>query len=334
MTTALEDATALAESLATKRLARLQQEANKAPWKPRKIYASSLGECDRQMVYAFVAYDQKSPFSTDGVAAMQDGQMEEAQILKELLSDGFSPVETQVSMDDERLFLTGKIDGKLKWNGRKTPFEIKRLKPYAFDRITTIDDLRGDPFLTKYLRQLTAYLYLHNEEAGLFILSDGCGKRKYLVIALDLDFAETEVVQRCERVKAALEGIQRSGARTLDQMVLPDRIPYSSKICGFCNWNHICLPQLNFGEGAQIAEPEMEAKVKRYLELKPMLAELEKLGKELKAIVEGKDITVAGGYVLTGKWIDVKGNPAPAPRPAYRYWKWDVEPLKTEAVTA
>ncbi|MDP3722392.1 MAG: hypothetical protein Q8R91_02715 [Candidatus Omnitrophota bacterium] len=331
--TPTQNAHALAAELSARRLKRLAQEATKAPWKPRRIYASGLSSCDRQMVYAFTAWDQKEPFAPEGVAAMQDGQMEEQIIVRELSSDGFPPVETQVSMDDDRLWLTGKIDGKIMWNGRKVPFEIKRLKPFAFDRVKTFEDLKANPFLMKYLRQLTAYLYLHNEEAGLFILSDGCGKRAYLVVELDMAFAETEVVQRCERVKAALNRIERLSASVGGQwpgdQYLPDRIPYDSKVCGFCSWKTTCLPQVNFGEGAHMAEPELAEKLKRHLELKPLVAEADRLKQEIKAVVEGKEITLAGGYVVTGKQVTVTPKPPTTPPKPYSFWKWEVQALET-----
>ena len=96
------------------------------------------------MTYAFVAWDQKEKFTPDGVAHMEDGNHEEKLLTQELMADGFEVIEQQVQLDDDRYFVTGKIDGKLKWQGRKVPFEMKRISPYAFDKLNTVADFKED----------------------------------------------------------------------------------------------------------------------------------------------------------------------------------------------
>ena len=307
-------AESLAQEIADRRQKRLDTEAHKAPWRPRRHYASSLNGCARQLVYARIAWEDKAPFSAEGVAAMQDGIHEEKLLLAELAADGFEVVEQQVGLDDDRYDVTGKIDGKLKWQGRRVPFEIKRLKPFVFDRIETIADFEGDPFLLKYKRQLTLYLLLHNEPEGLFILSNGLGARKVIVVPLDYALGES-ILRDLETANAHLKA-----------QTLPDRIGYG-KTCQFCPFTDICLPQVNFGEGAHMAEPELEEKLRRLQELKPLTAELEHLKKEIKTVVEGKEITVAGSYVVTGKWQErtVKAQEARTDR----FWTFTVENLKT-----
>ena len=318
-----QSAAALAEEIAKRRLIRLDTEAHKPPWKPRRHYASSLNGCARQLVYARVAWDKKSPFSAEGVAAMQDGIHEEKLLLAELMDDGFDVVEQQVGLDDDRYDVTGRIDGKLKWRGRRVPFEIKRLKPFVFDRIETIADFEGDPFLLKYKRQLTLYLLLHNEPDGLFILSNGLGSRKVIVVPLDYALGEA-ILHDLDLANIALDNLKKGVP--LEEALLP-RIPYAPKVCGWCNFKDICLPQVNFGEGAHMAEPELIEKLRRHEELKPLAAELDRLKKEIKTVVEGKEITVAGGYVITGKWVHVTPKPQTEPPKPYQFWKWDVEAL-------
>ena len=324
---------ALATEIAQRRHKRLEAEATKPPWKPRRHYASGLSGCTRQMVYAIVAWDQKTPFTVEGVAAMQDGSNEERLMIQELLSDGFEVVEQQVSMDDERYWVTGKIDGKLKWNGHRLPFEMKRLKPYAFDKLNTVEDMKTSPFLLKYLRQLTLYLILHNEEAGLFILSNGLGDRKVVVVPMDYELGES-ILKSLDEANDALRKIQAirqvDDHRDIDSL-LPPRILYDRLICGYCPFRDVCLPDKNFGPGAVIAESELSEKIKEFEELKPLVAKLDKLKTEIKTAVEGKEIVVAGSYVVTGKLVTVTPKPQMKVPPAYSFWRWEVQALDAPA---
>ena len=312
--TPIENARILAAALAGKRQERLEKRANEPPWKPRRNYASGLSACTRQMVYAHTAWDQKEPFGVDGVAHMEDGNHEERLLIQEILADGFQVVEEQVKLDDDRYFVTGKIDCKILWQGRRIPTEIKRLSPYAFDQIETWEDFKRSEFDLKKLRQLTLYLMLHNEEAGLFILSNGIGGRKYIPVPLDYELGEA-ILKSLDITNAAL----KSG-------VLPDRIPYHSKICGHCPFKRTCLPDMNFGEGAVMGDDELKAAVETYLALKPQASQFEQVKKAIAVTVKEKPLVVAGNAIITGEWKErnIKAQDA-KPASVQRYWGWDVE---------
>ena len=304
----------LAAEILASRQTRLEAEAKKPPFKARRHYASALTGCARALVYGQTHWDQKKPFTTKSVAAMQDGQHEERLLIQELLADGFEVVEQQVQLDDDRYFVTGRVDGKIKWAGRRVPFECKRLQPFAYDRLQSVRDFYEDAFALKNLRQLTLYLLLNAEPLGLMILSNGLGARNIIPVPLDYALGES-ILRDLETANAHLKA-----------QTLPDRIGYG-KTCQFCPFTDICLPQVNFGEGAHMAEPELEEKLRRLQELKPLTAELEHLKKEIKTVVEGKEITVAGSYVVTGKWQErtVKAQEARTDR----FWTFTVENLKT-----
>lgn len=301
----------LAEAIASKRKLRLEARAHEPPWKPRRNYASNLSSCVRQMVYAHTHWQEKEPFTVEGVAHMEDGNHEERLLIQELLADGFEVVEQQVQLDDDRYWVTGKIDGKLKWQGRRVPFEIKRLSPYAFDKIETVQDFREDEFSLKKLRQLMLYLYLHSEEVGLFILSNGLGARKEIVVPLDYELAES-ILKNLDATNAAL----KAG-------VLPERIPYHSKICGFCPFRRTCLPDMNFGEGVVLGDEELKAAVARFAVLKPSASEYDKLKKQIAVSVKDKPLVVAGDYLITGEWKERKVKAQP--ERVDRYWSWELE---------
>ena len=301
----------LAASILDKRHTRLEARAKEPPWKPRRNYASNLSSCVRQMVYAHVAWQEKEPFDVQGVEHMEDGNHEERLIVQELLADGFDVVEQQVQLDDDRYWVTGKIDGKLRWQGKRVPFEVKRVSPYVFDQLNNVEDFRRDEFSLKKLRQLTLYLYLHSEEAGLFILSNGLGQRRVIVVPLDYELAE-QILKSLEQTNAAL----KAG-------VLPERIPYHSKICGYCPWRRTCLPDMNFGEGAVLGDAELKAAVAQFVTLKPSASEYDKLRKSIAFTVKDKPLVIAGEYLITGEWKERRVNAQEAR--VDRYWKWEVE---------
>ena len=304
-------ATVLANQIAQRRLARLELEAHKPPFKPRRHYASMLNGCARQLVYAHTHWEEKEPFTAIAVSAMQDGQQEERQVIQELVSDGFEIIEQQVQIDDDKYFVTGRIDGKIKWQGAKIPFEVKRLKPFVFDKIDTVSDLKNDTFLMKYLRQLTLYLLLHSQPAGLLILSNGLGDRKFIAVPLDYELGES-ILRDLDTANAHLK------ANTL-----PDRIPYHSRTCGYCPFKRTCLPDMNFGEGAIMGDLELNAAVARFATLKPSNSEYEKLKKSIAASVKDKPLIVAGDYLITGEWKErnVKAQEARTDR----FWAWEIE---------
>lgn len=329
----IEAAQGLAEAISRARTVRLKSEADKPPWKPRRHYASSLNGCARQLVYAQTHWQEKEKFPPEAIAAMEDGRHEERLLIQELLADAFDVVEQQVQLDDDRYWITGKIDGKVKWAGRRVPFEAKRLKPFMFEKIETVDDLKGNPFLMKYLRQLTLYLYLHNEEAGLFILSDGVGCRKEIVVQMDYALAES-ILKDLDTANASLKAIQK----VMDELdplyettepLMPPRIPYSSKVCGYCPFRRVCLPDMDFGQGAVMGETELAQAVKRFQEIKPLVSESDRLKREIKKAVEGKEMVLCGDFMVTGKWMERKVK-AQAER-ADRFWKWEIEPMTQPA---
>jgi len=285
------------------------------------------------MVYAHTHWNEKSPFNPQAMASMQDGNHEEKLIIQELMEDGFEVVESQVSFDIDAIWATGRIDGKIKWNGNKIPFEVKRLQPFVFDRIESVEDFEDSLWLRKYMNQLHLYMLGHNIEVGLFILSNGLGKRKYIPVELDYEKAEA-IWKLCESVKGCLDRIEALKTANPDadiDALLPERIKYDGKICGYCSWYAVCAPDKHFGEGAQVIDAEMVEKIDRYshlnADLKPLVKELEGLKKEIKMAVEGKEMVLAGNYAITGKWVEMKGNPNPKPKAAYRWWKWSADAL-------
>lgn len=314
-----EIAGGLAASIIGKRQERLEKRAQEPPWKPRRHYASNLNGCARQLTYAITHYTEREPFTAEAVAHMEDGKHEEKLLLAELEADGFEVVEGQVKLDDDRYWITGVIDAKIRWQGLRIPIEVKRISPFALEKIDSVDDMRADPYLIDKVRQLTLYLYLHSIEVGLFYLSDGRGARKVIVVPLDYAFAET-ILKDLDVANNALRRIE--GGVSVEE-ALPPRIPYHSKICGRCNFRKTCLPDMTFGEGVVLGGDELKDAVAQYLDLKPKVVAFEKLKKEIKGTVEGKPLVSVGDFLIEGRWAERK-MPAQVER-IDKYWRWDVQ---------
>ena len=158
------------------------------------------------------------------------------------------------------------------------------------------------------------YLMLHNEEAGLFILSNGIGGRKYIPVPLDYVLGEA-ILKSLDTTNAAL----KSG-------ILPERIPYHSKICGYCPWKRTCLPDMDFGQGAVMGGEELKTAVEQYVALKPQASAFEKVKKDIALTVKEQPLVIAGDHIITGEWKErtMKAQEA-KPAQVQRYWGWDVE---------
>jgi len=78
---------------------------------------------------------------------------------------------------------------------------------------------------------------------------------------------------------------------------------YQSSVCDECGYVHLCMPEVIGKEVDICNDPETIAMVERWQEIKPLHAEYDKLDKELKPKLEGKEKLLIGGYYIDGKWI-------------------------------
>ena len=77
----------LADEIVTKR--KQQLRSNNKRWIPTRFYASSIGECDRQLVHSILDWDKRE-LADDGLLALfESGKKEENNIIKMLLELGF-----------------------------------------------------------------------------------------------------------------------------------------------------------------------------------------------------------------------------------------------------
>lgn len=259
-------------------------------WPRKNLILSDISDCERQMVYGVSHWKEKQLFDENTIARLEVGNQQERQIVNELLAMGFKVMLSQMPVEiwgkGHILLATGRIDGKIDFEGLKVPFEIKSMAPNIFNQVKDIEDFQRKPWLRKYVRQLMMYLFGNNAEQGIFICTDCLGHWKLFV--LNLDYGECEaILQRLERA-----------ATHIKAETLPDRIVYDSSICEKCSFSHICLADVINKPAEMIDSPEVMEAVDRHEELKPVASEYEKLHKKLKESFKNVEKAFIGGKYL------------------------------------
>lgn len=287
----MENAIALAAEILEKREARLNSLASQS----RQVCnrASSIGPCEREMYYEIHDWDKRPVPEAWLMARFQEGVDQERKVVRDLLDLGIemeagqSPIE--IKDRKGRVILTGKIDGMIRYKGKKVPCEVKSLDPNIYNTLETAEDFNRYTWARKYPLQLLSYMYGHGYDEGIFIVTDCKGHWKILPMALDYAQME-EILQKCERV---MDAIASGNA--------PDFIKDAS-VCRKC-WalGRVCAPPLDFGpEMAVIDDPEIEVKLAKRQELQPQVKEYDTLDKELKAYFKGRPKSLCGDWQIMG----------------------------------
>lgn len=263
---------------------------------PRSVsILSDIGECDRQMVYSITNWQDKPPFKDDLLYRFEAGKDQELLLVRDLNGLGYEVIGAQETIEiknrERETVGRGKIDGKINYHGIKIPFEIKSMNPMVFDNIDTIEDFEKKPYLRKYIRQLTMYLYGNNVEEGLLICTDCLGHWKFFVVTLDFGLAE-QIVQRLERVHAHIK------AKTQ-----PDRIEFRDEICGKCPFYQICLPDFIRTEVEVLNDEDFLMDLQIREDNKQPHADYEAADKKAKKFIKKYGITkgIAGDFLITSK---------------------------------
>jgi len=269
-----------------------------------------LGGCLRRGVYERTNWGDKKMWEVTSILIFEEGDRQENAVFRDLLDAGHPIIEQQTPYEwktpDGELLATGHIDGKLICqddNGQSVavPVEIKSMHPNIFGGIYSLEDFKKKPWTRAYLAQITLYMLMNNIDIGLFILKNkSSGQLKQLIVNLDYELGE-KCIQAAEQIN------QHVKARTL-----PDRCK-DRDVCKECPFNHICLPDLNFGQEIEIGDdPSFESKVKEYLEIKEAGSKAKNLWEKVirpKMAATAKDGNLnllIGNYHLTGK-LNVNG---------------------------
>lgn len=278
--------------------------------------ASELGhDCERYLVYNRTCWEKKAPHGVDSEFIFEAGRRIEDEAIAELAEAGFQVLEQQRSFryPDEALNITGHLDLKIaNGDGVAYPCEIKGLNQWDFAKLNMIEDFFDStkPWIRKYPAQLYLYLLMSNSELGLFYLKDKQSHQPK-EIWVPLDYAYTEqLLAKAERINAHV------AAGTM-----PDPIPFNDQICRWCSFMHLCVPDRDLGDGAQLIEdPDFEEKLKRRAELEAAKKEYDAIDRQIKAQVKEKDNLIVGDFVISGQWVERKAYSVEAGR----YWKTSI----------
>lgn len=191
-----------------------------------------------------------------------------------------------------KVVATGKIDGKLRFEGcrRLFPFECKAGE--SVKRIMSLDEMLRSPWASRYLYQLLLYLLGTGEPEGLFVLHSG-GLPTLLPVVLEehLDKAEAfyRAAEQAYRVKHAGEP-------------LPD-FSGNPEHCRRCDHRgKSCAPPWDSGEGPWIStDPELEALVDTMAKSSEAAAEYARAKKRVAYLCRGKYLVIIGSRTLTGR---------------------------------
>jgi hypothetical protein len=237
---------------------RKQEEAYKdaATVYPQHVpRASSIGDCDREMVLSMTNWQLRPPPEPGLMAIFERGKVIEKVVLKQLSDLEFDVTLSQMASEirdrDGTLLCTLHIDGRIEWQGICPVFECKSLNQYTWASIDTAEDLAASKtaWARKYPRQLLLYMYAHDEPNGLFLCDDKSGHWKVIPMRLEdhLDTVET-LLQRLRSV------VDHKAAGTLPAFI--DN-PLICKACWCCKAG-ICLPPMDWSAGGIHIIDDME----------------------------------------------------------------------------
>jgi len=288
----------LLEEIGRRREARLASRSKAYPRTHPIASDVDPDSCLRRQVLEVVRWEDKPLFEAKSMARFEVGVIWENEAIINLKRDGFEVVaeQTPFQLNDRRTgvpVLRGRIDGKIRWNGKDVPFEVKSMNPNVYARMETLDDLLRFWWTKKYIAQLLAYLIGHGHEWGFFYLTDCLGNWK--AIRVDLDYAKAEAIWAFgETIVAAISEARSSGA-------LPT---YSSDPteCARCPFfKRACQPDIIEQGATMLDDPELLAIIDRWHELKPLAREFEGLDKQVKGRIKAAEIErgIAGNYVIS-----------------------------------
>lgn len=262
------------------------------PTKRSAIWLSDTHDCKRFMAYSCLEGEKRRPMTTEVQAVLEAGTIWEREIIiPKLMKLGFQvqgQADTvEIKNSSGEVIARGRVDLFIRYEGEIVPCEIKALNSHTYARINEVEDLFRQPWTEKYVRQLMLYCYGKDKEWGLFIISDRAGHLKVIPLYLEYEY--------CEKILKALEDTWKY----VKSQDLPDRIPYTPKLCDSCQFGHICLPEKVLEGGEAFDDQELAQTLARHEELKPLAKEYEEIHGEVVGRFKGKSqATVSGRFIV------------------------------------
>ena len=282
--------------------------------------ASEIGHpCLRYLVYSITNWQDKSLYEPEVQFIFEGGNHVEDMAVKDFEEAGFKVYrpEPDKAIAESRPQITGHIDIRVDFgDGKVYTGEIKGLNKYDFDSLNCLQDFFNSKkvWIRKYPAQLMTYLYIKGEEIGFFYLKSIPGFYPKLIwIDLDLEYMES-ILKKTERIEEHVRN-----------KTLPPQIDDYS-VCEHCGFLTKCLPEMKRQPMEFIDDEDLEQKLIRWDELKPISKEYEELDKEIKKSFEGHEKLMIGNFIIQGQLIERKAY-VPKPVEASSYWKYKISNL-------
>ena len=193
----------------------------------------------------------------------------------------------------EKLLISGKIDGFITWDHQQWPVEIKSWDRNLTNNIQSFEDLYKSPWTWPGAHQLLAYLYAESLPHGLLVL-DRPGIPKFIQVDLETNYqAMEDFLKDAETVRQAVETNQ-----------LPDYTAYREE-CQRCPvYQSICNPPIapRGKEPLVFSDPNLEALLEERESLKVAGERYKALDEDLKKTFRGVENGFCGPFQIQGKW--------------------------------
>jgi len=279
--------------------------------------ASEIGHpCERYLVYSITRWQDRIPHDPGLEFVFEGGRLVENLAIKDFEEAGYNVYrpEPDKAIAESRPRITGHIDIRVDFgDGNVYTGEIKGLNKYDYDSLNSLEDFFNSKkvHIRKYPAQLMTYMYIKGENVGFFYLKSIPGfQPKFIWINLDYNYME-EVLKKTERIEKYVKDGTVPGC--IDDY----------KVCERCPFLHVCLPEIKLQPMEIIDSIEMEEKLNRLFELKPVFKEYNEIDKEIKEAIKEKERLMIGDYLITGKYIDRKGYEV---KPS-KYWQSKIAKL-------
>lgn len=276
--------------------------------------------CLRRQVLEIVSWQDKPLPGPTTQARFEIGSLHEREALIRLKRLGFDVVEEQVPFELKRrggsgeVVLRGRLDAKIRWLRAKVPVEVKSFFPLIYDRINTAEDLERYWWTKKYPSQLQAYLIGYDDSPGwgFFYLTDCLGHWKAIRIEADFELAE-RIWSFAESVTDGVRAHRADGS-------LPPftQDPTQCRHCEF--FGRTCQPDTIEQGGRLLTDPELEAQIARWLELRHPYSEYNSVDRRVKDALkvalperpEARGIVGRFAVTITDKPVKAEAKPRPA----------------------
>jgi len=248
--------------------------------------ASEAGHpCIRFLVLSRLKPEEKELPSIDLQRIFAEGNLHERDILLRLQQSGLQIIEQQRPFEWKKFELTGHIDAKISINGKAIPLEIKSCSPNIFPAIKPLSGMdlvkAKQSWVRRYPAQILLYMLMSNSEEGIMLIKcKGTGEisqKEFYLTEEALEYAD-EILKKLEKVNEYVAKKEVPPAEWIDE-------------CETCAFRRTaCLPDFKADTLNIQFDPELEAKLNRYWELKPLATEFDEIAKELRERFQGQSV--------------------------------------------